>query len=252
MMIRISKHVHVTFVLSLLALGLIGLYVAGRQDTPAAGTVSAAADQDEPRVLRVTGEGEVAAKPDAAYVNLTVETHAATVRQAQEQNASRMNKVLAALYAAGIPKEAVQTTSVYLYPEYGETKSGPPQVVGYVAGNQVRVTVTALDRLGPAIDTAVAAGANRVDGVSFGLKNTAALYREALAKAVADGRGRAEAIAKAGGLALVGIRVIAESGAPSPLPLLERPALKMEAASTPVIPGDLNVHAQVSIEYLVR
>ena len=63
------------------------------------------------------------------------------------------------------------------------------------------------------IDAAAEAGANQISGPGLSSSNAEALYRQALAKAVAEARARAEALAKAAGRSLGAITAIVEGGA---------------------------------------
>ena len=90
---------------------------------------------------------------------------------------------------------ATQWVSVYPYTD----ETG--QVNGYVASN----SVSAVSDVGDApalIDAATEAGANQINGPGLSSSNAEALYRQALAKAVADARLNAEVLAKASGRSL--------------------------------------------------
>ena len=72
---------------------------------------------------------------------------------------------------------------------------------GYIATNSVSASVT-YAAAGATIDAAVDAGANQVYGPSPLLGDTDALYKKALAAAVANARDHAEALAEAAGAKL--------------------------------------------------
>ena len=134
-----------------------------------------------------------------------------------------MRKILNALRQAGGRELATQWVSVYPYTD----ETG--QVNGYVASN----SVSAVSDVGDApalIDAATEAGANQISGPGLSSSNAEALYRQALAKAVADARLNAEALAKAAGRSLGSITTIVEAGAISPEPLY-REATKAAADS---------------------
>src|SRR5690606_11850675 len=77
-----------------------------------------------------------------------------------------------------------------------------PRVTGYRVTNQVTLKTSRLDAIGTLIDAALNAGANRVDGISFGLSNPEAAEAEALADAVRRARASAGVIAQALGVSL--------------------------------------------------
>src|SRR5689334_10995056 len=86
---------------------------------------SGAAAPAQPSVVTTTGHGSVTAVPDQAVVTAGVNTRAATAAAALSENADEMQKVIAALKAAG--GTDVQTQEVSLYPQTDEQGS----VTGY-------------------------------------------------------------------------------------------------------------------------
>jgi uncharacterized protein YggE len=101
------------------------------------------------------------------------------------------------------------------------------------------------------IDAAAGAGANQISGPGLSSSNAEVLYRQALAKAVADARLSAEALAKAAGRSLGPITVIVEGGASQPEPLYRAEAQAADA-STPVVPGEQETSATVSVTFSLR
>ena len=191
--------------------------------------------------VTVNGEGVVLAVPDRAEISAGVETRAPTARAALQANASAMADVLAALRSAG--GTDVTTQSVSLSTSFDD--KGSPN--GFVASNIASATV-AFAKAGALIDAAVAAGANTVYGPSPSRSDADTLYREALAKAVADAGGRAAVLAKAAGRELGRVTAISESGA-APVPVFAKAAAD---ASTPVESGPQETTASVSVTYELR
>jgi len=191
--------------------------------------------------VTVSGEGVVLAVPDRAEISAGVETRAPTARAALQANATAMADVLSALRSAG--GTDVTTQSVSLSTSFDD--KGSPN--GFVASNIASATV-AFTEAGALIDAAVAAGANTVYGPSPSRSDADTLYREALAKAVADAGGRAAVLAKAAGRELGRVTAISESGA-APVPVFAKAAAD---ASTPVESGPQETTASVSVTYELR
>jgi len=191
--------------------------------------------------VTVSGEGVVLAVPDRAEISAGVETRAPTARAALQANATAMADVLSALRSAG--GTDVTTQSVSLSTSFDD--KGSPN--GFVASNIASATV-AFTKAGALIDAAVAAGANTVYGPSPSRSDADTLYREALAKAVADAGGRAAVLAKAAGRELGHVTAISESGA-APVPVFAKAAAD---ASTPVESGPQETTASVSVTYELR
>lgn len=145
-----------------------------------------------------TGRGDVAVAADQAMVIVAVESRQASAAAASADIARRMRAVREALIRAGVHPDSI-TTSAYSVQPNLERTDGRPRQNGYLALNAVRVRTRRLDQVGPVIDAALAAGANRVDGVQFSASSTARARRAALAEAIAEARGDAEEMARAAG-----------------------------------------------------
>jgi hypothetical protein len=226
--------VAVAAVLTAVALaGAVGLPdLAGAQESPEA----------EPDTVTVTGVGSVEAVPNEARMSFGVESRAATAKAAVAANADAMRKVINALRQAGAREITTQWVSVY--PVNGETGS----IEGYAASNSVSAVADVEDA--PAvIDAAAEAGANQISGPGLSRSDADKLYREALAKAVADARARAEVLAKAAGRSLGEITAMVEGGGSGPVPLLRDAAEAV--GGTPIEPGKLETTAAVSVTFVL-
>ena len=170
------------------------------------------------------------------------ETRAATAKAAVAANADAMRKILNALRQAGGRELATQWVSVY--PTTDETGT----VNGYAASN----SVSAVSDVGDApalIDAAAEAGANQISGPGLSSSNAEVLYRQALGNAVDDARLNAQALAKAAGRSLGPITTIVEggvSGGPEPLYRAEAQAAD---SATPIVPGEQETSATVSVTF---
>jgi len=228
--------------LLVVAAGLTVVALAGAVGLPDLAGAQDVAPADDS--ITVSGVGTVKAVPDEAQMSFGVETRRPTAQAAVAANADAMRKVINALRQAGAREIATQWVSVY--PFTGETGA----VDGYSASNSVSA-VSDVDDAAGLIDAAAEAGANQVSGPGLSSSNAEALYREALAKAVTDARLRAEVLAKASGRSLGAITTIVEGGA-SPVPYYDRAALGGDAASTPIVPGQQETAASISVTFSLR
>jgi hypothetical protein len=211
--------------------------------------------RDKVPLITVTGDSEVSATPDRAKVRLGATAQMPEAAAAQSNVNSAVQKTLEAIEKIGIPKNAIRTTGLTLVSVYAPQRSvsaEAPRVVAYRAGNTIEVTVDDLKLLGPVIDAGVGSGANRLDGVSFALKNDLPERTQALAAAVEEARTKAEAIARALGAKLGKVVEVNESG----VHVLAREqnfagvrTMAAEAVSTPVEPGEVRVRASVTAVY---
>lgn len=204
--------------------------------------------------ISVSGLGEVRTEPDIAIINIGIEASGATVQEARDKGADAANKLIASLKSNGVEEKDILTTSVNLYPQYFYSQNDPPRITGYIANNQLAVTVRDLEKAGKVIDDGVAAGgdAARLQGIQFGIDDPEPLLKEAREKAVADARSRAETYAAAAGVKLGAIVAISESS-PSSIPILRVPATGYDAAAeTPIQPGETMVSASVAIRFAIE
>jgi len=234
-------------VIGTIAVGIFTLMSAG------AAFAQATAPSDQQLVV-ASGEATVKRAPDRAWVSIAAESHAKTPREAQQMNADAMTAVLTKLKSSGISQDAIRTTGYDLQPEYDFT-GNRRTLRGYVARNTIDVRVDDLPKLGDVLDIAVGAGATTVSDIRFDLKERASAEREALRQAVEDARMRAAAVAEGAGMKIERIVRIEEAGAqPVPLPRKTMMTMRAEAAAptTPVVPGELEIRAAVTLTAAVR
>jgi uncharacterized protein YggE len=130
--------------------------------------------------VQAVGNATLSVKPDQALIQLAVVTTAVTASDASNQNATQVNAVLAALAGILGPNANIQTLSYSLNPNYNFPPNAPQVLTGYTAQNTVQVTLTDLSLIGKVIDTGISSGANRVQGLQFGLQNDQPMRTQAL------------------------------------------------------------------------
>ena len=201
--------------------------------------------------LDVSSTGEVSRIPNLAIISAGVQTLQPTATAAIEDNATRMERVRAALKRAGIADRDVQTSSINLNPEYRYVENQPPVLTGYRASNTVNVKFRDLKRSGAILDALVKEGANQLNGPTLTIDQPEAAYDEARVKAIAVGQRRAELYAGALGKRVVRILSISESGAsvPGPMPIAFARDAAVSSAKTQIDPGTQDIQVTVSISY---
>jgi len=207
--------------------------------------------------IEVTGNGEARANPDRATMDIAVETHGATAAQAAAQNAKLSQRIADALKAKLGDTGKIQTGAYNLMPEYRQKPNEiTSQVVGYQAVNTVTVDTSALDRVGALIDAAIGAGANRIDSISFTLRDQSGPRNEAIAKAAADALSQARALAAALGVKLKRVQHASTTAEPRPFRVLgmgnARFAPGAASEPTPITPGQVTVPATVNLTYEIQ
>jgi uncharacterized protein YggE len=207
------------------------------------------------RTIEVTGNGEAHVTPDVASLNLAIETHAPTAQQSAGQNAALAQKVVDALTKKLQSKGKVWTGGYSLYPEYNEPRPNEkPVVTGYRAENSITVETGEIGMLGGLIDTAIEAGANRINFLNFTLRDETQARSKAIALAAKDAQAQAESLARALGVKLGPVVKATTQAEERPMPVMRMGAMAMasSAAPTPVQPNEVTVPATVSITYQIE
>jgi uncharacterized protein YggE len=203
-------------------------------------------------LLSIAAQAEVHRVPDVATVSAGVVTQAADANAAMRANAEQMDKVMAAVRAAGIAERDIQTTGINVNPQYRYAENMPPAITGYQAGNNVSLKVRDIARLGKVLDALVASGANQVNGPSFEVDQPESGYDEARRAALEKAQARAQMYAKALGLRVRRIVSIDEGGGfqpPRPVPMMAMAARAEKAYDTAVSPGETTLGANLSVVF---
>lgn len=161
--------------------------------------------------ISVTGTGEVRVSADTAIISLGVNVRDKDVLKAQQ----KVNEIIAAIRTAliekGVKEENINTDFINIYPLY-DYSSDQEQLSAYNANSSIAIKVTDMDSVGTLIDVSFATGANTLNGISFSASDTEDAKAEAMKKAVADAKKKAEVLAEASSLKISGIEVITEGG----------------------------------------
>jgi uncharacterized protein len=245
--------------LMLLAGAAVALLITPAR-APAAGPMHSMppppASAQEARTIEVTGSAEAHVAPDVASLNLAIETHAPTAQQSAGQNAALAKKVVDALTAKLQGKGKVWTGGYSLYPEYNEPRPNEKAVVtGYRAENSITVETGEIGMLGGLIDTAIEAGANRINFLNFTLRDESQARSQAIALAAKDAQTQADSLAKSLGVKLGPVVKATTEAEARPMPMVRFGAMAMSSsmgAPTPVQPNEVTVPATVSITYQIE
>jgi hypothetical protein len=205
-------------------------------------------DSDRRATVTVTGSGRVERAADLALVTFVVEATRPTAADARATAAAATTTVLEALARAGVAREDLRTAGLELSVNWDHEDNRPVRR-GFTVTNRIGATVRDLERVGAVLDAGLEAGATGLDGVQFLLADEVPAAEAARRLAVADAQARAGTIAQAAGLPLGRLVAIVE-GAPLPSPM-PRAEMRMAAfaagdASTPVLPGRIEVTVTVS------
>ena len=207
------------------------------------------AQEQRIRTLTVSGEGMVMIPTTLTQVQLGVEVQGKTADEVQQEAARRTNAVIELLRSRNVEK--LETTGIRLNPIYSYANDRQ-QLTGYSATNTVSFRLPT-EKVGSLMDDAVAAGATRIDGISFiaGDAEIAAAQQQALKLATQNAEQQANAVLNALNLTrrdIIGIQVN-NASVPVPMPVMYK--AEVQAAPpppTPVVGGEQQVRASVTLQ----
>jgi uncharacterized protein YggE len=198
--------------------------------------------------ITVTGTGLVSGTPNQLVLDMGVQADGSSVDSALQLANQAADQVTSALRARGVSASDIQTTGLYIQPDY-TTGSQTPS--GYSASESLTATLVSLGSAGSQIAAAVHAGGNAVtvDGVTLNLTDTSGLLATARSRAVADARAKAVQYAQALGQPLGSVISISDqTQATAPVPV-ENSAAAGEASPVPISPGTQQLSVSVTVVY---
>ena len=207
-----------------------------------------------PRIISLSGHGEVRATPDIAYVTSGVVTQGATAAEALAANTKAMTDLFAALKDSGIEDRDVQTSNFSVQPRYDFSNNQAPKMVGYDVSNNVTVTLRKVDTLGALLDRMVQSGSNQISGISFDVSKPDDAMDEARKLATEDATRKAKVYAKAMGIELGNVMQVSEgSAAQPPMPMVRSTMMKADAAPpVPMAAGEQTLAVDVNVIWEIK
>ena len=209
--------------------------------------------------LDVSGSATMQVPVDMTTIQLSIQTESLSANEAEQENARISDRVLNSIYALGISNESISTVSYNLYINPYYNKDGELINRTYISVHSIKVELkdSQMKKAGDVIDSAIKAGANRIDYVSFGLKpeTESSIKLQLLAKATENAKAKADAISEASNSKITGIYQISE-GSVSIYPIrTQYPDFaygSLYESKTTIIPGEITSSASVSISYKIE
>jgi uncharacterized protein len=223
--------------------------------TLAAASPALAQDNKMPRLISLSGNGEVRRAPDIAFVTTGVLSQGATAAEALAANTSAMNALFAALKDAGIAEKDVQTSNFMVQPRYNFQDNKAPELVGYDVSNNVTITVRKIGDLGALLDKVVQAGSNQINGIGFDVSEPSASLDQARKLATEDATRKAKIYAEAMGVTLGPVMSISEGVSyQPPMPMARGKVMMADAAAAPVpvAAGEQRLSVDVNITWEIK
>ncbi len=207
-------------------------------------------------LFTVSGEGKVTVIPDTAIINLGITVSRPSVKLAQNDANTVINKISTDVKKMGVESKDIRTGNYSIYPQYNYNTQ-PAKINGYQVTASLTITVRDFDKINQVIDTSTADGANTVNGIQLTVDEDKQkeLLKQAREEAVKDAKAKAESLASAAGITLGRIVNIQESGnTPVPQPrMFAADAVGLGSAEkTSIEPGSADITSAITLFYETR
>lgn len=219
-------------------------------------------DIEEKSRISVSGTSSLTVDPNEAEVYARIVTLEKTAQDSKNRNSEVSKKVTDALKKAGVKSSDIETSQFSIYPKYEyeevveiNLRKSNQVLIGYEVVNVLKVTTQDIDKAGKLIDAAVDAGANDIEGVSFGLtdEREKETKQQAMIAASNDAKEKAVALSTNLGVALLRPISISESSFYyQPFEFRGAFMEKAVAAETVINPQKLDVSASIQLVYEIR
>jgi uncharacterized protein YggE len=153
-------------------------------------------------MVSVTGDAEIKVVPNQAILALGVETRDRSLSAARTRNDNAVRSVMAAIHSFQIDPTDVQTDFIHVTIHYNS--SAETVVDHYVVEKSIALTLKDVSKFEAILSAVLEAGANHVDGVEFMTTELRKYRDEARALAAKAAIEKANDLAAAAGLKVVG------------------------------------------------
>lgn len=140
--------------------------------------------QNQTPTVEVVGEGIVYATPDMVNISISIEKEGLDLKNLRQKNGEAVAQVLQ-LLSKELPMENFQTSYVSLY------KDDYNKLNKYRVVQNINIKLEDINKYDNLMNAIFDAGVNRIDGISFGVKNKEKLLQEARVAAIDDARKKA-------------------------------------------------------------
>ncbi|MGQ4275520.1 SIMPL domain-containing protein [Pseudidiomarina sp. E22-M8] len=196
--------------------------------------------------LAVSGGASVEAVPDRLQLGLAVERMGQDIPKLKTEVDAITANLLDYLTKQGINHDHIQSFAIRIYPQY-RYDDGQQQLTGYQVSRRMTINFLNPEQHSPFLEYALNNGVQRVDEPQLTISNVDALYQQALIEALQLARQKAEKLAAAAGVSIVGVADIRESSNQAPVVRYRMAQAEMSADVS--LPGQQSVEARVDVVY---
>jgi len=213
-------------------------------------TISSPVLAAENSVIKVTGQGKVALKPDICNLEFRIISKDKDQVKALEDNNIRSERLVKSFIEANIKEEDIETSSISIRPVINYEKN--QELEGYLVTNSINITIRDIKEIGRYIDLGIRNGGNFGGNLIYSSSKASDAYNEALRLAILDGQKKTNKIAATIGTRvkeLIRVEEISRDYYNRNLVSYDLVEEKTSATNIPDIKvGDIIIEASVSLE----
>lgn len=213
---------------------------------------------EEKGYISLSGTMEKEVEPNVARVTFSVVTTGKDVKKTSEENNILTNKIITALKEiTNEETDQIKTINFSVNPSYETKIDNKREIIGYTVNNSISVETKNVKNVSKLIDTALASGANRFNGLSFSFENDRTACNEMYPIVLKDMKAEADIIAKAAGTSVTKIKQINASCSTN-MSYSNRMMFSAKAESstmdsaTPIEAGKVKVSVRVNADFFVK
>lgn len=208
-------------------------------------------NQAQETTLAVSGNASRQVSPDYAVLNLGLVTKGKTASEAKFNNDNIMNQLVAKLLSQGITKNNLATQNFSLNPDYIYNNNNESKISGYTVRNSISIKINNIDSVSKIIDLATSCNINEIDSLNFYNNQQQNIEDQLINEAVKDAHHRAEVMANALGMHIIGVKNVTMNPVNTIHNNHEFYARAL-ASSTPIESGTMSLEKTVHITYILE
>ena len=152
--------------------------------------------------LITTGYAELTAQADMATLHFSITAQDKDSLRVRQEVDVKVAAFVNALNKVGIKAQDLEAGNLQLSPEYQYMTDQAPKLSGYRALRDVSVRLYQLERVNQVIDSALKAGLNTVNDISYGVREEQRYVAKVRQLAIEDSKLKASELAKSYGMTL--------------------------------------------------
>ena len=200
--------------------------------------------------ITVTGRGEVRVAPDEAVLRMAVETLDSELDVAKSTHDRIVRVALDRIRDLDVPDDRISADRLQIAPVSTGRQSA--KINAYRVTTSIMVTVRDLDRVDDIVTSALEAGVNRIDDLTYRRSDFRARRDEALRMALTAAREKAELMAEAMGVG-IGAPLTIQESVRRVQPSFSNTSVTIGTADPsedgPLAPGMLSIPASVTVTF---